>query len=191
MHVTALLLAAGSSRRMGHDKLALAYRGETLFRRALAPLVASPLIREVIVVVGPGFAQVVAEPKCRVLVNPDPAEGMASSLRLGVAAAPAESEAWLLAFADMPEVTPALLATLIEAFARSGKRILVPVHAGCNGHPVIFGRACREALLGLRGDVGARDLVRAHPEWVELLPTADGAVVFDVDTPEDLCREKS
>jgi hypothetical protein len=86
----------------------------------------------------------------------------------------------------MPEITAEIVTTLIEAFRRSGKQILVPTYQQRNGHPVIFAGVCRPNLLQLTGDQGARQMIREHPELVEHFETPQRAVVIDVDTPEDL-----
>lgn len=186
MYVSGVLLAAGSSTRMGRDKLSLRYNGQLILHRSLAPLIGSPLVNEVIVVVNPSFSLPIDRASCTVVVNPDAHCGMASSLRTGVMAASALADAYLVSLADMPAITEALITTLVEAYRRSDKKILVPVHEGRNGHPVIFGSECKEQLLRIEGDVGAREIIRDCPEMVERVPVDDLGVVFDIDTPEDM-----
>jgi molybdenum cofactor cytidylyltransferase len=186
MRVAAILLAAGSSRRFGRQKLLVPWRGRPLYEHALDALTASPAVVETIIVVQPGFGEPLARPRCRFVVNPDHEEGMGSSLRAGVRAARDDADAYLVALADMPLITPELIASLIACYAAAGRQIVVPVHGGRRGHPVLMGRELRESLLGLRGDAGARDIIRAHPEWVGEFETGDEAVVFDVDLPGDL-----
>lgn len=186
MHVAAILLAAGSSRRFGGQKLLVPWRGRPLFEHALDALTASPAIAETIVVVPPGFAAPPERPRCRFIVNPDHEEGMASSLRAGVRAAPEGADAYLVALADMPRITPELIAALIARYRAAGRQIVVPVHRGRRGHPVMLSSELRQPLLAIAGDVGAREIIRAHPEWVGEFETGDGAVVFDVDVPGDL-----
>ncbi|HVP15689.1 MAG TPA: nucleotidyltransferase family protein [Terriglobales bacterium] len=189
-HITAILLAAGSSRRFGSEKLLASWRGRPLLAHALDALAGSPGIAETIAVVQPSLAAPVAPPRCRFVVNPEHEEGMASSLRAGVGAAPPEADAYLVALADMPEVGPALIAALIDHFRAAGKPIAVPVHRGRRGHPVLIGRTLRSELLALRGDVGARAILEAHPEWVAPFETGDPAVLFDVDAPADLGQDR-
>ena len=183
MRVAAILLAAGSSRRFGGEKLLVPWRGRPLYEHALDALLSSPGIGTTVVVVRPGFEPPPAHPRCRVVVNPEHEEGMGSSLRAGVRAAPGDADAYLVALADMPRITPALIAELIARHGVSGKQITVPVHDGRRGHPVLLGRELREALLAIRGDVGAREILRAYPERVGEFETADEAVLFDVDVP--------
>jgi molybdenum cofactor cytidylyltransferase len=186
MRVVAILLAAGSSARFGGEKLLVPWRGRPLYEHALEALRASPGIDETLVVVKPGFGVPPRRPRCRFVVNPDHAEGMGASLRAGVWAAPEDADAYLVALADMPRITPALIASLIAAHAAAGKPILVPLCGGRRGHPVMIGAGLRVGLLAVTGDVGAREIIQAHPEWVAQFETQDAAVLFDVDTPADL-----
>ena len=189
MRVVAILLAAGSSRRFAGEKLLTPYRGRPLYEHALEALTASPAIEETIVVVHPGFPAPAAWPRCRFVVNPDHEEGMGSSLRAGVRAAPEDADAYLVALADMPAVPPRLIASLIEHYRAAGKPVAVPVCRGRRGHPVVIAGTLRGELLSIHGDVGAREILRAHPEWVGELDTMEEGVVFDVDVPADLGSE--
>jgi xanthine dehydrogenase accessory factor len=118
--------------------------------------------------------------------NPAYAEGMGTSLRTGIESASADADAYVVALADMPGTTPALVASLLARWAAGRERIVVPVHRGHRGHPVIFPARFRPALLALSGDVGARGILRAHPQAVDEVPVDDPAVLFDVDLPADL-----
>ena len=185
MRVVAVLLAAGSSRRFGGEKLLAPWRGRPLYQHALEALTAAPEIAETVIVVRPGFAAPPERPRCRFVVNPDHAEGMSTSLRAGILAAPADADAYLIALADMPAVTPTLIESLVAFHRAAGSSITVPVCRGRRGHPVLIAAAWREALLGITGDVGARELLRAHPEAVAEFATDDAGVLFDVDEPKD------
>jgi molybdenum cofactor cytidylyltransferase len=185
MRVVAILLAAGASRRFGGPKLHARWRGRPLWEHALAALTATPEVAETVVVVQPGFAAPPAPPRCRFVANPEHAEGMAASLRAGVRAA-AGADAFLIAFADMPAVTPALIGALLACYRAAGRPVAVPVCRGRRGHPAVFDASLRDELLAVTGDVGARGLLRAHPEWVAEYLTEDEAVLFDVDAPADL-----
>ncbi|HVP12577.1 MAG TPA: selenium-dependent molybdenum cofactor biosynthesis protein YqeB [Phycisphaerae bacterium] len=186
MFISAILLAAGSATRMGAEKLQLLYKGRRLIDRALAALTDCPRIDEVIFVVRPDQQLGVDHPKCRIVVNPDYREGMGSSLRTGVAAANAAADALVVSLADMPELTPEIVASLIDAFVSSGKSVLVPVCDGRHGHPVVFAGRWRSELSQLSGDLGARAIINDHPDMVAHFETDDRAVIRDVDTPADL-----
>ena len=186
MHLTAILLAAGSSRRFGAPKLLAPWRGRPLWEHALAALTGAEAVTETIVVVAPGFAVPPAAPRCRFVVNPEYAEGMGASLRAGVRAAAADTEAFLIALADMPLVPPGLIAALLACYGAGARPIVVPVRRGHRGHPVLIGADLRDELMAVRGDVGAREVLAAHPDLVGTVETDEAGVLFDVDEPGDL-----
>jgi CTP:molybdopterin cytidylyltransferase MocA len=186
MRVAAILLAAGSSRRFGGAKLLAPWRGRPLFEHALEALASSPGITETIAVVQPGFPPWPERPGVRRVENGDHAEGMGASVRAGVAAAAAGTDAYVVALADMPGIRPELVTAMLDRLCASGRSIVVPECGGRRGHPVVFAGRHREALLALTGDVGARELLRAHPGEVERFVTDDEGVLFDVDRPIDL-----
>lgn len=183
--VSAIVLAAGSSRRMGADKLSLLWGDGTVLDAALRPFLDLPEIDEVVVVVRAGAAPVFRPGRARVLVNENANEGMGSSLRVGVAGANPAAEAYVLALGDMPGLRANRVRSLLATWRGSGKGILVPVFDGRRGHPVVIAGSYRDALLASSGDVGARRLL-AENEWdVELCKVMDPAVVTDLDTSED------
>ncbi len=186
MKVVAILLAAGSSRRFGGDKLRAPYRGRPLVEHALGALAGCAGIAETLLVVRPDTPPAGPRPGVRLVPNPRYAEGMGTSLRTGVEAAPADADAYVVALADMPGTTPALVATLLARWAAARERIMVPVHHGHRGHPVVLPARFRAELLALAGDVGARGILRAHAGDVEEVPVDDPSVLFDVDRPHDL-----
>jgi molybdenum cofactor cytidylyltransferase len=178
-------LAAGEAARFGADKLVAPFRGKPLLQWAVEPLRECARLDEVIVVVRPGFALPFAAPGCVTIENPEYRDGMSASLRAGVLAAHESTDAYVITLGDMPLLTAVLIERLIAAFEICGRKILVPVHAGRRGHPVIISRSCREELLAIRGDVGARDLLGMHPEWVAHESVSAPGVIFDVDEAAD------
>lgn len=123
-----------------------------------------------------------------VAFNPQFASGLASSLRVGLAAMPRDIAGALVLLGDMPEVGAPLIDALIEAFlARKDALAAVPVHEGRRGNPVLLGRGLFEAAMRLEGDEGARRLVAAlAPEACVEVPAPDFSAVLDIDTPDDL-----
>ncbi|MCD4751269.1 MAG: EF2563 family selenium-dependent molybdenum hydroxylase system protein [Thermoanaerobaculales bacterium] len=186
MKLTAIVLAAGSSRRMGTDKIALTVHGERVLYRALSSLVCSARINKVVLVVQPGFSWPDGPVACRIVTNPDFEQGMGSSLAAGVRAADADTEAYLIALGDMPNLSMLTLNRLIDAFSNSSRGIVRPFYQGHAGHPVIIDRAYREQLLAITGDVGAREVLKDHRNDVYELLLDDPAIVHDIDRPEDI-----
>lgn len=190
----AILLAAGSSQRFGirtaGGKLTALYHGKPLYRHALDALSAVPLIDEIIVVVSERF-QVPstlphARPPHRFVVNPESDHGMGGSLRTGVLAAPADTDQYLVALADMPLVRPELVVSLLELQAEKGSLITLPLFEGNQGHPVLLGAELRPELVELHADLGAREIIRRHTNRLAHLVTTDPGVMFDIDTTDDL-----
>jgi len=181
--VVALLLAAGSATRMGHDKLAASVGGVALRDRALAPLLDCSRLAEVLVVKRPGTTEV--PEGVRVVENLEHASGMASSIRAGVSAS-AHADGWLIALADMPSLAASTVDAVAVALVEGDRGIVVPVHDGRRGHPVGFASRYRDELLALEGDVGGRGILRAHPEDILLLDVPDPGILLDIDTTDDL-----
>jgi molybdenum cofactor cytidylyltransferase len=183
-----IVLAAGSSRRMGLAKQLLELDGETLVRRAARAAVDAGLWPVVVVV---GAAQdavraALAGLPVATVQNPDYEAGMAHSLARGLSrlseCAPEASGVVVLA-CDQPAVTAVHLSALVEAAGRERKAIAASAYGGTAGVPAFFGRAVFAELRALEGDAGARGVVARDPARVVAVPLAGGDV--DVDTLED------
>lgn len=171
---------------MGRPKQMLSWRGRSLVRRAAEAALASRC-DELLVVLGahaPAVAAELADLPLRTCLNRGWEEGIASSLRTGVEALGAGVEGVLVLLADQPKVEAGLLDRLIEAAETSGRGLAACTHGGEAGAPALFSRRYFEALRGLSGDRGARDLLAAHRDDCALVDTPLAA--FDVDTPADL-----
>lgn len=178
----AVILGAGSGRRMGGPKALLNLGGETLLHRAARLALAAGCV-PVVAVVGdwePGLGDL----EVLLAVNPEAAEGMASSIRVGIAALPAEVQATLLLTVDQPEVDSGLLEHLLALAALAPERPAACAYEGTLGIPAVLPRSLFPALLALRGDRGAKGILLAAA--TATLPFPGGAE--DLDTPEDLLR---
>jgi molybdenum cofactor cytidylyltransferase len=183
---TGILLAAGSGQRFGGPKLLQPLPdGEAVARAAARHLLAA--VPQSVAVVRPGDTELTALFKAlglRVVHNPRTENGMGSSIAAGVAASK-DSDGWLIALADMPWIEVGTIAAVRLALA-DGATLAAPLYRGRRGHPVGFGRRWRTALLGLRGDSGARRILSGENRSISLLPGDDPGVVLDVDQPADL-----
>ena len=196
MQMDCLLLAGGSSSRMGEPKLLLEVGGRTLFEHVLRAHLESSLRNICAVVPGwlDGFGGVMERMLgSRVDFVSLAGEGdMSTSLREGWRHATAAwgPDALMISLADKPLVTPGLIDELIGVYAASGSRICVPVFEGERGHPVILSAEFEKDICGLRGDRGARDIIEGHGEDVVEVQVDSDAVLLDVDTPGDLLELK-
>jgi molybdenum cofactor cytidylyltransferase len=187
--VAAIVLAAGTSSRMGSNKLLAEIGGAPLVAATVKAVKASPV--ETVTVVTGRDAEAVAravEPSgARTVHNPDYAEGLATSLKAGLAALPPDADAVLVCLGDMPRVAPATIAKLIAAYNPAEHRsICVPSVNGRRGNPVLWGAQHFAALKGLSGDRGARVLFDELAEELVEVAVEDEGVLLDVDTPEAL-----
>jgi len=183
----ALLLAAGEGRRLGlGPKALLPYRGRPLVEHAVEVLRTGGCAR-VVVVLGAGAEQVAGQAVldgCVVVRNPDWRTGMGSSLRVGLAALPTAAPAALVALVDTPGVTAGAVARLLEAHRR-GSALAAAAYRGRRAHPVLIGSGhWAEAAAGAVGDSGARELLRAHADELELVECGDVGLPDDIDTAE-------
>ena len=190
--VAGVVLAAGQSRRMGGpNKLLVAIDGKPMVRRAAEAALAARLA-PVLVVTGHMRDQVteaLAGLPVQLVDNPDYAQGLATSLKAGVAALPAEVDAAVVCLGDMPKVTGRLIRSLVQAYSPAeGRAIVVPTRHGKRGNPVLWDRRFFGAMRELAGDAGAKALIGQHEELVAEVETGDEAVLLDVDTPEALAR---
>ncbi|MBW2058117.1 MAG: nucleotidyltransferase family protein [Deltaproteobacteria bacterium] len=193
MRISAIVLAAGRSTRMGTNKLLLELEGETLVERIVDVLLRCRLDR-ITVVTGFESERIRERLKRRevdLAHNPRFHEGMATSIRVGLRQIGPDTGAVLIALADHPLLTPELVDRLIEAYRRSDKGIVCPRFRGKRGHPVIFDLArYREALVRLEGDIGGREVVEAHRDDLLEFDVDSPAVIRDIDSLEDYeeCR---
>lgn len=189
--ISAIILAAGRSRRMGVQKLLLPFGGRTVIGHIAGEVLRSPVDRTIVVVGEDGarIAEVLGGCCLTLVANADPDADMLSSVRCGLRALPPECEAVLVALGDQPTLTADLIGRMLGAFRTAGRGIVVPVHEGRAGHPILFSARYREEILTCHDDVGLRGLRQAHPEDVFELGAASPAVLSDMDCPEDYRRE--
>jgi molybdenum cofactor cytidylyltransferase len=189
-NVAAIILAAGRSTRMGGpNKLLAELNGKTLVRIVTEQALASKT-SDVIVVTGHQAEQVekaLAGLKVKFVRNPDFAEGLASSVKAGIAAVPEKADAAVMCLGDMPLISARLIDRLIEAFAPDrGNLITVPVSDARRGNPVLWSRRFFNELMALDGDIGARHLIARHSEAVAEVPVDGHGAFLDIDTPQAL-----
>ena len=193
MRVAALVLAAGSSTRMGEvNKLTLEVEDVPLVCRAVDALYGTS-VSEIIVVTGHDEAAVRAALGDRAVSfvhNERHAEGMGTSIAAGIAVV-ADADAALVCLGDMPDVPSVVIESLIATASESAAPldvIVVPTHDGRRGHPVLFGAHHFPALRALEGDRGAREVLEREAAHVIEVGCDDPGVRRDVDTQDDLSR---
>lgn len=195
--VSAILLGAGESKRMGEDKLMLPWGKKTVFERCLNTLLQSEL-GEVIVVLRAGSETIEERIKrdpafkrrrIRVAINRDYQRGMSSSIVRGLKYVHPGSGGILIALGDQPLLKARTINALIHAFGRGEGKIAVPFYNGQRGNPILFDRSYMTDLKKLRGDIGGRRIIESHPDKVVRVRTKSEAVVKDIDSWDEYVRQ--
>lgn len=191
--ISAIILAAGASSRMGEPKPLVALGDRTVLGHVLDAVTASR-VGETIVVLGADADRVRAGVDLagtRTVENPAFTDGMSTSLRAGLAALAPGSEAFFVVLGDEPFVTPGTLDQMIAARDRTHARVVVPVYRGVRGNPVLIDRSLAQEAEEITGDRGCRAIRLHHPEETVDVPVDDPGVVIDLDTPEEVQRART
>lgn len=192
-HISALLLAAGSSSRFGNDnKLLTSWRGELLIHHSLKSIAESD-VSDIAVVTGHEHELIANainrtdyDKPIQLLHNIDYQTGMASSLVHGVSTF-INSDAIVVCLGDMPKASSDVINTLVDAYIQDpDKSMYIPAHKGKRGNPVLIAKCLFDSVLGLKGDIGARALAQQYPQSVVEVPTECRGIHQDVDITKDL-----
>jgi molybdenum cofactor cytidylyltransferase len=182
--VTALLLAAGKSSRMGSCKPLLPLGNETVIERCLNTLRHGG-VNEIIVVVsihGEDIARAISDHSVRIVVNSDESGDMASSIRTGRDNTTQETSGIIVALCDYPLVLPNTVKILIDQHAKHPACIITPTCNGRRGHPLLLPRLILEELT--EGKT-LRDVLKTDTGRIHELPLDDPGILIDMDTPKD------
>ena len=188
--LSAIILAAGMSTRMGQNKLLLSFKGKPLIAHAVDTLLASE-VDEIVVVLGLEAEKIRGQlqgKQVRLVQNPDYRDGLSTSVRVGVRAVSPQVEGIMIYLADQPLLEPADLNYIIKTFALAkqvNKSIVVPLFHGQRGNPVILDSSYREVILEVVGDVGCKRVIKRYPDKVFGVEMETDHVVRDVDNIDD------
>jgi CTP:molybdopterin cytidylyltransferase MocA len=187
--VAGIVLAAGTSSRMGRNKLVESLDGTAMVRRAVDAALASRL-DPVLAVTGHDADKIgaaLAGAEVTLIRNSNYRDGLSSSLRAGIGAVPPDCDGAMVLLGDMPGISPALIDRLIRAFdPRQGRAICVACARGQRGHPVLWSRTFFGEISALDGDRGARAVLEKHAGQVSEVEADDDAPLTDIDTQDAL-----
>ncbi len=190
--VAGVVLAAGTSTRMGKNKLLFDLEGESVVRRAIRVAAESGL-QPVIAVLGHEAERVrreLAGLSCDIVENPDYQRGINGSLKTGIAAVPDSATAAVVILADMPFVTAPMIATLIARYRASTAPLVISDYDGVNAPPMLYDRALFPELQTMEGEGCGKVVVRRHRQEAEVLAWP-AAALTDLDVPDDYARVRS
>lgn len=188
--VAAIVLAAGSSSRMGEAKQLLPLGNSTVLEQTLKNLQASQA-DEIILVLGASAETIQHQislrgfKNLRMVINPDYHQGMSTSLRAGLSSTDPTMDAALIVLADQPFTKPETLNQIIHHYRRSEARIVIPTHNGNRGNPVLLDRSIFPEVLALQGDTGFRAIFSQHQNEIAKVEVADRGILLDIDNRDD------
>jgi molybdenum cofactor cytidylyltransferase len=191
--VSAVVLAAGASTRMGRAKQLLPL-GETTVLTRTVENVRSAGLNDIVLVLGALAEEIRRQlPKSlledlRIVVNHAYGQGMASSLREGLSAVHQESDAALIILGDQPFLQPRTLHQIIDGYRGSRSQIVIPTYQGERGNPVLLHRSVFSEAMALEGDVGCRAIFANHLDGISKVEVEDMGVLLDLDDPADYER---
>jgi len=187
-HASAVILAAGTSTRMGSVKQLLRLDDRPLLQHVLDNVRASA-VQEIVLVLGAAGEAIQREIDTlglRVVINENYLQGMGTSLKAGLCAVDELSQAAIIVLADQPFVQPATLDQLIAEHQRSKAQVVIPTYRGFRGNPVLLDRSVFPEVMALTGDIGCRAIFGDHLEGIVKLPVDDVGILLDIDRKADL-----
>jgi molybdenum cofactor cytidylyltransferase len=189
--IWAMILAAGESKRMGKPKLLLPLGAKTMIETVIDKVIQSNVER-ILVVLGSNRKKIekkIGNLPLEIAVNPDFKEGMLSSVQRGLEVLPEEAQAVLIFLGDQPSIPSEVIDSVINAFRKTGKGIVLPVYKGERGHPVLLDMKYRREVKNLNPEVGLRELVYGRPEDILEVEVDDAGILRDINDIEDYTRE--
>jgi molybdenum cofactor cytidylyltransferase len=188
--IGAVILAAGTSSRMGEAKQLLRLGATTLLDQ-VTENVRGSRVDEIIVVLGheaETIKQTIATKKLKIVVNESYRQGMGTSLRAGLSALPSTVDAALIVLADQPFVHSATFNQIIDHYQQSNAQIVIPIYRGFRGNPVLLDRSVFPEVMALTGDIGCRAIFGNHLEGIAKVPVEDVGILLDLDSKDDVAR---
>lgn len=190
--ITALILAAGQSKRMGQPKMLLPWGETTVLGQVIATFKAAG-IEDVLVVAGGAREQVEAlvGDSARTVFNPEFAqEEMLSSVQVGLAGLKLGVEAILIGLGDQPQVQERSVRLIVEIYYISGASIVVPSFQMRRGHPWLVARRHWDEIQRMRSPESLREFLKRHADEIHYVTMDNISILQDLDTPKDYLKSK-
>jgi molybdenum cofactor cytidylyltransferase len=189
--ISALILAAGESRRMGQPKMLLKWGQTTVLGRVISTFQQAG-IQDIVVIVGGAREQVeeiVNQHGARSVYNEEHANGeMLLSLQRGIEAQSPQTQATLIALGDQPQIQEGTVRLICEAFQSRKSRLIVPSFEMRRGHPWLVERSLWKEILAMRPQQSPRDFLNQHAQEIEYVQVQTFSILADIDTLEDYQR---
>jgi len=185
--ITPIILAAGDSTRMGYPKALLPFGNRTFLAHILETVRKAGLADPMIILgrSAPVIQAAVTAPSFSIRINPNPDRGQLSSIQIGLSSIPPAAQGAMIWPVDQPAVSEELVNRLARAFIESECVMAFPKWGDRRGHPAILHRSVIQEFLDAPLNEGPKKIILRHLDAIIELPTAETAVVQDIDTPSD------
>ena len=195
--ISAILLAAGQSKRMGKEnKLTKKINGTPLINHSIKNILASA-VDELIIVLGHEKEIIekfiIINKKIKITFNKNYESGIASSIKIGLDNLSKKNESFFIALADMPMVNQNIYNKLIKSKYNYNKKkspmhkkeIIIPTYEGRNGNPILFSRFIKNKIMDIKGDFGAKKVIELFPDKILYVPFKNNSIILDFDNQEN------
>lgn len=193
--IVGIVLAAGEGKRIGKDKITLPLGSKRVIEWVLDAATKSKLEKIILVVKPEDRETAEAGEKYNTIVvsNPDYKKGMSTSIKKALSELNIQNhyDGFCVLLGDQPFISSDIINSLIEAFQKGKKEIVVPYFQNKPGNPVLFDIAWKEEFMNITGDVGGRILIKAHPDRVKKITLNNEGILFDIDREEDYKKAKA
>ena len=191
--ITAIVLAAGQSVRMGTQKMLLPWGETTVISKVVATLVEAG-VSEIYVVTGGNHAAItrlIQGPDIHLVINPDYANGeMLTSVQVGLKAIAKDIEATLIVLGDQPQIESQVVRAVLARFQGTSHPLIVPSYRMHRGHPWLLGKSYWEEVLALKPPLTLHDFLNSKKQVIDYMEVDTPSVMQDLDTRQDYSRYK-
>jgi len=184
--ISGIILAAGSSKRMGKQKLLLPFKDSTILEEVVKTVINCSALGEIIVVYqSEEVLNTIKKYDVKTIYNPIAEKGQSTSLVAGMKSCNTKTKAYMFIMGDQPFINIDTMDAIIETWNKNPNSIIVPRYNGKNGMPTIFSSNFKQELMNVTGDKGGRDIIKANPDTIMYVDFCDTMAGFDIDTLED------
>lgn len=188
MNISAIILAAGKSARMGQNKLLMKWGNVTVLEKVIQTL-QSAEINDIIVITTNEISKSITHYQLQITLNETNQE-MLSSIQLGLQNQKAESEAVIICLGDQPQIESGSVKAVCEAYQKSKSNLVVPSYQNRRGHPWLVAKPLWSEILNMKENQTPRDFLNKHSNEIEYVNLDTPTILQDLDTPEDYLKYK-
>ena len=186
--ISAIILAAGRSTRMGKQKMLMPW-GETTVVEKVIQTIQSSGVDKIVLVTNPEIASQITSPGLHIVLNPDPEGEMLTSIQLGLQAQKIPAQAALICLGDQPQIEEGSVRSVCEAFQKNRSKLVVPSYQMRRGHPWLVEKSLWEEILSMQGG-SMREFLDRYANEIEYVNLSTPTILQDLDTPEDYLKYK-